>query len=130
MSLLLDTCAVLWLAADPERMSAEARKRLTDPSTSVYVSAISAGELACLVQHNRVVLPRHWKPWFRQAVADNGWEVLPVDLDVVEEAYSLPENFHTDPADRMIVASARLKRLTVVTGDQRILEYPHVDSLA
>jgi len=60
----------------------------------------------------------------------NGWTCIPIDLPVMQEAYSLPEPFHSDPADRIIVATARVHRCRVVTGDPKILNYPHVQSLA
>ena len=59
----------------------------------------------------------------------NGWTPLPVDLDSVEEAYALPEPFHRDPADRIIVAEARRRSAYVVTADARILGYPHVSTV-
>ena len=59
----------------------------------------------------------------------NQWVCLPVDLAVAEEAYSLPSPFHADPADRIMVASARIHNLAIVTGDGRILAYPHVDTV-
>ena len=130
MSLLLDTCAVIWLACEPERLSDAARKRLVDPLEGVHVSAITAGELACLVFKGRLELPVHWRTWFQRAIAANGWTVLPIDLQTVEEAYSLPGDFHADPADRILVATARLKQFTLVTGDQRLLDYPHLPTLA
>ena len=130
MSLLLDTCAILWLASEPDRLSDAAREAVTDPGREVFVSAISAGEIACLAKRQRVLMPSHWRTWFRQAVRVNGWLVLPVELETIEEAYSLPEEFHADPADRFIVATARLNRLMIITGDAQILAYPHVESLA
>jgi len=54
---------------------------------------------------------------------------LSVDLENIEEAYSLPGEFHSDPADRVLVATARLSKLTLVTGDQKILDYPHVQAM-
>ena len=54
------------------------------------------------------------------------FNALPVDLENIEEAYSLPGEFHSDPADRVLVAAARLNKLTLVTSDQKILDYPHV----
>lgn len=130
MSLLLDTCAVLWLASEPGKLSAAARKRLVSPAERVVVSVISAGEIACLSDRGKIRLPMHWRKWFRDAVDANGWAVEVVDLDVIEEAYCLPGNFHPDPADRFLVATARLRQFTLVTGDQKILAYPHVRSLS
>lgn len=129
MAFLLDTCAVLWLAGEPERLSETVRQSLTVPSQQVSVSAITVGELACLVDKERLSLPCHWRRWFRQAIHSNGWSVFPVDLDTIEEAYSLPDVFHTDPADRILVATARIHRFTLVTGDKKILDYPHVQSV-
>lgn len=129
MSLLLDTCSILWLASEPQRLTARTLARLADPLETVHVSAISAGEIACLSERGRLVLPAHWRRWFRIAVEQNGWAIEPIGLDVIEEAYSLPGTFHPDPADRILVATARLRGLTIVTGDEKILAYPHVTSI-
>lgn len=70
----------------------------------------------------------HWKPWLRAAIAENCWEISPIGLDIMEEAYSLPGAFHPDPADRILTATARLEHLLLLTTDQKILGYPHVIS--
>lgn len=129
MSLLLDTCAVLWVATDSPQLSQAARDRIADPDEEVYVSAITAAELACLLAKQKIELPVHWRTWFREAVASNGWTCLPIDLETIEEAYSLPGDFHPDPADRILSATARLNRLTLLTGDEKLINYPHVTSL-
>ena len=59
----------------------------------------------------------------------NAWRVADIDLQVVEEAYSLPGEYHRDPADRILAATARLKHLTILTADQKILDYPHVETM-
>ena len=128
MNLLLDTCAILWIVSTPHRLSDVARTALEQPDTSVCVSAISCAEIACGVERGRIELDRHWKVWFRRHTEINGWECLPIDLRVMEEAYSLPPPFHADPADRTIVATARMNSLSVLTGDRRILDYPHVET--
>jgi PIN domain nuclease of toxin-antitoxin system len=129
MHYLLDTCVVIW-SADPEnRLSASLRSILEDPANSFYVSAATAGELACAQGRGRVELPMHWKTWFRRSVDLNGWSVLPVTLEIMEEAWSLPDPFHPDPSDRILVATARTHRMTLLTGDAKILNYPHVSAL-
>ena len=130
MNFLLDTCAILWLVADPERMSQHTKELLTLDSSAVFVSPISVAELACAVRRERIRLDRHWRSWFRFYLELNAWKVVPIDLETMEEAYSLPDEFHQDPADRLITATARLHSMTVVTGDRKILEYPHVKSIA
>lgn len=128
MRYLLDTCAVLWLAGDGGQLSEATVADLQLPQNEVFVSAISSAELACLVRKDKIELPTHWRRWFRDAIDKNAWAVLPVDLENIEEAYSLPGEFHSDPADRVLVAAARLNKLKLVTGDLKILDYPHVQA--
>lgn len=130
MNLLLDTCAMIWCASDPDRLSPIAREIVTAEDSAIHVSAISCAEIACLAENGRIDVAPHWRTWFDRVVADNGWSVLDIDLETVQEAFSLPGQFHRDPADRFIVAAARLNRMTVVTADRKILDYPHVQSLA
>lgn len=125
--LLLDTCAILFLSTDDPVLT-PAVKNLIGQTDEIFVSVITVAELACLCQKDRIDLGMHWKPWFRKAVQLNGWQVLPVSWEIMEEAYSLPEDFHPDPADRMLVATARVHRLSLLTTDRKILNYPHVDS--
>lgn len=129
MKLLLDTCCILWSVAEPEKLSARARQLLEDAESEVFVSVISCAEIACASARERIELDRHWKSWFRHIINLNAWQIVAIDLDVMEEAYSLPEKFHQDPADRIIVASARLHSLQIITADRKILDYPHVQSI-
>lgn len=130
MKVLLDTCAILWIVGEPERLTKHAHSLLTLKNTDIYYSPISCTEVACGVDRGRIKLDRHWKKWFRYFTELNGWEEIPIDLTIAEEAYSLPDVFHSDPADRIIVATARIHSLMIVTGDRKILEYPHVESVA
>jgi PIN domain nuclease of toxin-antitoxin system len=129
MKLLLDTWAILWAVAEPESLSADGRKSITDPEAEVFVSVISCAEIACAVERGRISLDRHWKSWFRDYTELNGWQPVPIDLGIMEEAYSLPEYSHRDPADRVIVATARKLQLHVLTADRRMLDYPHVETI-
>ncbi|MCY3843521.1 MAG: type II toxin-antitoxin system VapC family toxin [Acidobacteria bacterium] len=129
MTIVLDTCAILWSVGDPARLPEPVAEALVKDDTEVCASAISCAEIACATERGRLELDRHWRLWFRHYVERNGWTVLPIDLEVVEEAYALPEPFHRDPADRIIVATARRLAAPVVTADARILGYPHVKTL-
>lgn len=126
MKVILDTCALLWSILEPKRLGKEAVEILTDASTEVAVSAMSCAEIACGVERQRITLDRHWKLWFRHFIRLNGWQVLDIGLGQIEEAYSLPDFPHRDPADRIIIATARLLQCPVVTADGRIRGYPHV----
>jgi PIN domain nuclease of toxin-antitoxin system len=129
VNVLLDTCAMIWCVSEPEKLSAAARTALQSPDSRVYVSAISCAEVACLSEAGRIATVPHWRTWFNAALADNGWSVADVDLETVAEAFSLPGDFHRDPADRFITATARLHRMVLLTADRKILDYPHVQSL-
>lgn len=129
MKLLLDTCALLHFSLDPDRLSPEAIYRITEPNTEVWCSPISIGELACLQERGRIEITGHWKTWFRTLLQTNGWNLLPITGEIVEEAWSLLEPIHRDPADRILIASARVHRMILITTDRLILDYPHVEAL-
>ncbi len=129
VKLILDTCALLWSVLSPDRLTPGAKSALTDTDAEVIISPISCAEIVCGVARGRISLDRHWRPWFRHFLDVNGWGVADIGLETIEEAYSLPEFPHNDPADRIIVATARIAGGAVVTADQRILSYPHVKTV-
>ena len=128
MKLLLDTCCIIWAVSQPSELSDKAAGLLVAEDSEIHVSAISAAEIACAVERNRITIDRHWKKWFRHYIELNGWSIVDITLDIMEEAYSLPDKFHADPADRIITATARLKKFTILTADKKLLAYPHVNS--
>ena len=129
MRVLLDTCAILWSVLEPEALTPRARQVLTDRLTQVHVSPLSCAEIACLAERGRIELTQHWKPWYNHFIQLNGWQLIDIDLAIIQEAYSLPGDFHQDPADRILTATARLGGLAIVTGDPRLLAYPHVETV-
>lgn len=102
---------------------------LEDADSEILVSPISAAEIACAVSRGRISINEHWKKWFRKYITMNHWKIVHIDLEIVEEAYSLPEEFHADPVDRILTATARLRRCVLLTADKKILDYPHVKGL-
>ena len=129
MRILLDTCSVLWAISDPAQLSAPAVAVLRAKDTDVFISPISCAEIACLVERGRIHLKRHWKTWFNDNLERNGWQVADTSLPVIQEAYSLPGEFHRDPADRILVATARLGQFLLLSADRKILDYPHVQAV-
>ena len=129
MKLLLDTCCIIWSISKPEAISQTAKALLTADDSEIHVSVISVAEIACAVERGRIIIDRHWKKWFRHYIDLNDWQVDSIDLDIMEEAYSLPESFHADPADRIMTATTRLKNYSLLTADRKILSYPHVNAI-
>ena len=129
MKLFLDTCTILWAVAQPKKLSKKAQGLIIDENSSICVSPMSCAEIACLSDRKLIEIDQHWKLWFRKYIDLNGWDIIPVDLPIIEEAYSLPGDFHEDPVDRILVACARLYQAAIVTADKKILKYPHVESI-
>ncbi|OYV07493.1 MAG: PIN domain nuclease [Verrucomicrobiales bacterium VVV1] len=131
MPFLLDTCAILFIAEGTTELSPETLRQIdAAPPGQVFVSAISLGELACLQDRGRITLTKHWRTWWDELLKFTGWICLPITDQVMAEAYSLPPPIHRDPADLSLIATARLERLTLVTTDRKILDYPHVATIS
>jgi PIN domain nuclease of toxin-antitoxin system len=120
-SMILDTCAFLWLASSDKKLSRSVLKQINE-AAAVYVSAISGFEIAIKVAKGKLKLPNPPQEWFEKIVEHHGLSVLPLALNVCIAAAQLP-SIHDDPCDRFIVATAKMSGLTVVTADERFEEY-------
>ncbi len=130
MKYLLDTHVLVWALDQPEQLSAKCRKLLLDEaSLPLGVAAISLWEIATKAAGGKLVLDKPVADWIEAAIRPPFVTVLPLDERVAVESSRLPEPFHRDPADRMIVATARLHGLTLLTRDHAIRDYPHVKTV-
>jgi PIN domain nuclease of toxin-antitoxin system len=118
--LLLDTCAVLWLAQGAD-MTPASRSAIAD--SNLNVSPISAWEIANLVRKGRLASTLPVANWFHQAVGKMSAALPPLSVEILTGSCSLPGTPPNDPADRIIIATAREADLTVVTRDRLILDY-------
>ena len=122
--LLLDTHAVLWLDSG-ERMKGEALQAIDAAAQegAVLVSPVSAWEIGLLVRKGRISLDIDALAWFERFLALPGVRLTPLTVAAAITSSELPEPFHGDPADRLLVASARELDCPIVTRDRKILEY-------
>lgn len=122
--ILLDTCALLWLAnGDPMSPgSMEAVAEVEQQRGGIVVSPISAWEVGQLSARGRIVLPRHPLAWF-EAALDAGLSLAPMSPGVLVESSFLPGEMLRDPADRIIAATARAYGYRILTRDQLILGF-------
>jgi PIN domain nuclease of toxin-antitoxin system len=90
------------------------------------VSIISCWEVAKLVEYNRLTLPLPVDAWLDQALTYPGIRLRDLTPRIVVESTQLPGTFHRDPADQVIVATARVYNCPLLTLDDKILKYPHV----
>jgi PIN domain nuclease of toxin-antitoxin system len=118
-AVLLDTNALLWLVAAPEKVSAAAREVLSQPATEVAVSAASAWEIAIKTRLGRLDGEALLSAW-TEVLADMSAAELPIDAGDAIMAGRLPWD-HRDPFDRMVVAQAARRNLTIATSDSRII---------
>lgn len=121
--ILLDSHALVWLANGDKRLGRRARaaadRALADGKLAV--SAVSFWEIALLVAKRRLQIGRPARAW-REALLQSGLHEIEVDGEIAIAAAQLGD-FHDDPADRFIVATASLAGATLLTTDQRILDW-------
>ena len=130
--LILDTHVWVWLEAGSIELSSEARRTIGVALGAglLRLAAISLWELALLASRGRIVLGKPTDLWLAEALAEPGPTVEPLNMQVATESCSLPGALRRDPADRMIVATARVIGATLMTRDQRILAYAAEGHLA
>jgi PIN domain nuclease of toxin-antitoxin system len=123
--LLLDTHVWLWLNAGSPDLSRKTRDAINGAAAAgtLRIAAISLWEIALLASHGRIVLGKSIGLWLDEALADPGPGIDPLTPQIAIESYALPDVFHRDPADRLIVATARVANATLMTRDRRILDY-------
>ena len=119
--MILDTCALLWLATGSSDLTRKTLKKIEETNV-VYVSAITAFEIAIKASKGKLKLPKNPREWFDAIVSCHRLTVLPLDLNVCLGATELPP-FHNDPCDRFIIATAKIHNFAVVTSDQNFAQY-------
>jgi PIN domain nuclease of toxin-antitoxin system len=128
--IVLDTHTLVWWVAGHAELSKTA-KTIIDKELAkgeVVVSSISAWEIAMLVAHGRLTLTMQTTQWLATVAKIQGLRFLPVDTDIAVKAVELID-FHKDPADRFIVATARNLSAGLVTRDEKIRAYHHVKTI-
>jgi PIN domain nuclease of toxin-antitoxin system len=128
--IVLDTHVWVWWVHGDERLTPAQAKVIKANETDVIgVSAISCWEIAKLVEYGRLGLPCPLREWFEQALGYPGVCLLALTPEIAIESTRLPGQFHRDPADQIIVATARTNGCTLVTSDTNLLKYPHVETI-
>ncbi len=128
-TLLLDTCAWLDAFAAPELLKPAAQRLLANEQL-VHVSAISLLEVARKEAKGELVFGMALSKWFQLALPANRVRVLEITPEIAIDATRLPAWTHKDPADQIIVATARLHGLKILTSDSKIVKYRQVGSIA
>ncbi len=135
MTILLDTCAAIWLVAGAKvsQSAEEALNRAQARAEPVYISPITGWEIGLLALKGRFASPHPPKVWFSRLLAIDGVMLDALPPSVLIDSSFLPGEPPRDPGDRIIVAAAREHDHTIMTRDRVILDYAkagHVRALA
>ena len=122
MKLLLDTHVLLWAVSEPDQLTSAARDGLEDGTNSVFVSVVSAWEIALKQSLGKLELPKPAERWLSDVLRRSNFEVAEVSLATALRVRALPWH-HRDPFDRLLVAQAAEDGYTVVTRDSALDAY-------
>lgn len=128
--IILDTHIWVWNVQGDKRLTKDRQDliRANEPG-EIGICAISLWEVAKAVELKRLTFSMPVEDWFAIALNSPGVIVLPLTASVAVESTELPGFFHKDPFDQIIVATARIYDVPLVTVDSDILQYPHVNLL-
>ncbi len=131
MPTLLDTHAWVWWVTEDRRLSRAARSAIEKDQANgaLALSLISVWEVAKKVEKGQLVLDRPLDDWLDLATQRPGLHLAELTRHLLAESCRLPPPFHGDPADQIIVATARDRAAPIVTKDRRIQRYAHARSV-
>ena len=128
--ILLDTHIWIWWVHEDSRLSKDRISWIDSQTEGIGVSAISCWEIAKLVEYKRIELPCPIKEWLKQALNYPGVQLLELSPEISVQSTELPGEFHRDPSDQIIVATAMIHQCPLLTADKKILDYSHVETIA
>lgn len=130
MRYVLDTHVWIWWNAKPESLPKKLYNVISQGEyTELLLSSISVWEFSKLLEKGRFRVSMDGKQWIDEALTLPRLRLAPLTPEIAWTSTQLPAPFHEDPADQIIVATARIENATLLTADKLILKYPHVRCL-
>jgi PIN domain nuclease of toxin-antitoxin system len=129
MKILLDTHVLIWAVEKPEELGKNSKSLIEDGENEIFISPISTLEIAQLISSGRIEINQTLNSWIKKNLRNLKAETVTFTHETAETAYRMQEPFHKDPADRILVATAVLENLTLMTADERILNYKHASTV-
>jgi len=128
--ILLDTHTWIWSHSATKMLSDNVKELIRKRTTNQRaIASISVWEFAMMVAKGRINVRIDPKLWLESAIKSSGLNVIEISPEIALESCHLPGEFHKDPTDQIIVATARIHNLTLLTKDRKILSYQHVNAL-
>jgi PIN domain nuclease of toxin-antitoxin system len=125
--IIIDTHIWIWWVTNSVSLSASHRNFLEKQNEGeIAINIISCWEIAKAVERERLQLNISVEQWLKEAIECYNVTVIPLDIPIIIESTRLPGEFHKDPADQLIVATARVLDTPLMTADEKILKYPFV----
>jgi PIN domain nuclease of toxin-antitoxin system len=128
MRLLLDTHIWIWSYLEPHKLSSDVAREISNPAHDRYLSAVSIWEMITLIEKKRIQIKQDFGEWFERSKNDLDLLELPMNWQIAHElCFTMLD--HRDPADRFLVATAKVYDLTLVTADERLVNIPGLSVL-
>ncbi len=129
--IVLDTHAWVWFISNPELLSKRAKRYLDTAveEKAIMISSISVWEVALLIAKKRLILTLELNDWIAKSEMLPFFKFIPVDNSIAIKSVNLPQPLHSDPADRIIIATAISLGAPIVTKDEKILNYSQVQTI-
>jgi len=131
MKYLLDTHTWIWWHMNPSKLSKKVKQLIskTEKYDELLLSAISPWEFSKLIEKNKIGISCNPEDWFSTALKMHKFRLVALSPSIAYRSTVLPQPFHSDPGDQIIVATAREENAIILTKDKRIHDYNHVKSL-
>jgi len=129
MNLLLDTHIWLWGYLEPHKLTSEVARELANPENSRFLSPVNIWETVVLLEKRQFELHQDFGQWFRKSREELHLMEAPITWEVAHELRFTMLG-HRDPADRFLVATAKVYDLTLVTADERLMQVRGLKVLA
>lgn len=129
--IVLDTHTLVWWVSGDPLLSKKAKSTIEKEMIGgeIVISSITAWEISMLVERERLHLSMDLGTWIATVAEIDTVRFVPVDVEIAMKSANLPGDFHKDPADRMIVATARKFAAPLISKDEKIRAYPHVKTI-
>lgn len=129
--LLLDTHAWLWTLSGEKKLITKTVEMIDIAKENhlLFLSDISLWEISMLAKKERITLGQPTLIWLKHAIKESSLQLIHLTPEIVVESNELPGDFHGDPADRILVSTARILELTLITRDDNILKYGKTNRL-
>lgn len=118
--ILLDTCAVVWDALNPDQLTPTAKKAIDQAEGELMICDISIWEISMLIQRNRIVIDDTASGFINLLLQSRNFHVQEITPEIAELSVSFSQDINSDPADRLIAATSILKNAPIITADQNL----------